>query len=671
MEHAALIHTAYQAGCKSKLRTISIASDGESRRGEALVHLTFKRQLAHTSPIYNLLHVLPLMNLQVGDDDLTADKDYKHVFKRLRNLLLRENGLTVHGVHLKPPTIRSHFHHSNMSSVRINYLLNPNDRQDVKLAYDLLREVWTLPDLGPDAHWQPGSYQARKSFKTLGALFFHIMMPYICIDLSLSEQLVHLSAAAHLLLALFAEDHVGTGLMPTQLYVDIMIMIKNVYFCVAKAKVDDADGNFWIILLGTDRLETLYGILRTMVGNDANLDLLQLSLRLTGTTEVSTILAKYPQWDRAPRRLKLPALSKDGLVIHMHADHINPASWRGNTEVSHVVLQTCWKLGRLRVEEDFPSLADILHAATESSFDILSPLGKDLITTPRHLDDHDDTLDDTLDGPSLSNNPPPSPDLEDAISAEHPSTKHSPCFEFNGRQIYKSRYLNQAFENLKKPGSTDRLKRVANILRYAAKSTQAYDSVLDDDPRSDGNAIQMDSPIATLIRCNGHLFLCLGEVNDIIIDFRHTDQVAVEYLMEPSVSVSYQMLILVPASVDDDPDLKNDWRWSGKRGHTFCVSGLLVQPINPAISTKVPGEPFYLFESSVLMAIGSSILERFEQDHAVTVPDIKKSETFPYCEVTGELVMLDPNGMCPDCNTAQPSKAKPVLSVRMNMQRGT
>ena len=34
------------------------------------------------------LIVLSLMNLKVGDNDLTADKDYKHVFKRLRNLLL-------------------------------------------------------------------------------------------------------------------------------------------------------------------------------------------------------------------------------------------------------------------------------------------------------------------------------------------------------------------------------------------------------------------------------------------------------------------------------------------------------------------------------------------------------------------------------------------------------
>jgi hypothetical protein len=56
-------------------------------------------------------------------------------------------------------------------------------------------------------------------------LFYHILIPYICINLLLSEQLVHLSAAAHLLLVLFCKD--TTKLMHTQLYVNIMIMIKN------------------------------------------------------------------------------------------------------------------------------------------------------------------------------------------------------------------------------------------------------------------------------------------------------------------------------------------------------------------------------------------------------------------------------------------------------------
>ena len=87
-EHASIIQTTLDGVAKSDLCTISIASDGESRCSEALIHLTFKKQLELSSPIYPTLSVLPLMNLKVGDDDVTADKDYKHIFKRCRNLLL-------------------------------------------------------------------------------------------------------------------------------------------------------------------------------------------------------------------------------------------------------------------------------------------------------------------------------------------------------------------------------------------------------------------------------------------------------------------------------------------------------------------------------------------------------------------------------------------------------
>jgi hypothetical protein len=119
-----------------------------------------------------------------------------------------------------------------------------------------------------------------------------MVCPYLCVDLSLSEQLEHLSAAAHLSMILYRLAR--KEFIPTHLFIDVMIMIKNVLFYVAKAKIDDLDGEFWLILLGTDRLEELFGILRTMVGNDANLDILQVVSRLSSTTEVANILAKYP-----------------------------------------------------------------------------------------------------------------------------------------------------------------------------------------------------------------------------------------------------------------------------------------------------------------------------------------------------------------------------------------
>lgn len=65
------------------LRVISLASDGESRRGKALTNLTYVAPLTPSSPIYNHLAHLNLMDYFVGLDDITADKDYKHIFKRL------------------------------------------------------------------------------------------------------------------------------------------------------------------------------------------------------------------------------------------------------------------------------------------------------------------------------------------------------------------------------------------------------------------------------------------------------------------------------------------------------------------------------------------------------------------------------------------------------------
>ncbi|KAF6747091.1 hypothetical protein DFP72DRAFT_822233, partial [Ephemerocybe angulata] len=105
-KHAELIQTVLDGvnAQKSKTQTqiVSIASDGETRRGSAMVMLTFDRKLSPESDIYPELSSLPFMNFHVGEDDITADKDWKHVFKRLRNLLLRESGIVVGGCHITP-----------------------------------------------------------------------------------------------------------------------------------------------------------------------------------------------------------------------------------------------------------------------------------------------------------------------------------------------------------------------------------------------------------------------------------------------------------------------------------------------------------------------------------------------------------------------------------------
>ncbi len=148
----------------------------------------------------------------------------------------------------------------------------------------------------------------------------------------------------------------GCKFFATLLYLDIMMMVKNVYFCVAKGKMNNPKGTFYLILLGTDRLEILFGILRTIIGTDANVDLLQLATRLTGTIEVSNILLKKPEWDSRPRQLKLPGVTKDGLKITLKVNHINPASWRADVSLSLVTPLTCWNSGKRLVRDEVPEL---------------------------------------------------------------------------------------------------------------------------------------------------------------------------------------------------------------------------------------------------------------------------------------------------------------------------
>jgi hypothetical protein len=462
----------------TRLRIISLASDGESRRGKALTSLTYTNPLAPSSPIYDQLIHLDLMDLFVGADDITADKDYKHIFKRLRNTLLRKNGCIVRGIKLTPSLIRKHLQHSGLMDSHINHILNPADKQDVVLAYNLLKDLWCLPPADPQSSTM--SYrQGREALRLYGQLSYHLIFPYIYVELTLLDQLEHLSAAVHLLLTLYVHDDARSSFVPNALFVDVGIMVKNVFFCVAKVKTDHPNQPFFIVLLGTDRLKSLFGILRTMVGNDVNLDILQLALRVTSTTEVSNILAKHPEWDKSPRRLRLPTVSKTMVNFSNTVNHVGPRAYSSFDRLlpSRLTLATAWKRGRHLLEEKYPWIVQILQSisATEDA-SILTPYGTSLVTT--HLTDD---IDDGAEEEDISN---PQPDelaiaserhdmssgmqeLEDAVTevqwnnnTSHMQSKFSNSVQIGGVMMNKSRVVAQHFRYVTSASSTDRLRCV-------------------------------------------------------------------------------------------------------------------------------------------------------------------------------------------------------------------
>jgi hypothetical protein len=84
-DHTALIQAVVNATSNNqnlaRLRVISLASDGESHRRKALANLIHIVPLAPSSLIYDQLIRLDMMDYFVGPDNITADKDYKHIFK--------------------------------------------------------------------------------------------------------------------------------------------------------------------------------------------------------------------------------------------------------------------------------------------------------------------------------------------------------------------------------------------------------------------------------------------------------------------------------------------------------------------------------------------------------------------------------------------------------------
>ena len=180
--------------------------------------------------------------------------------------------------------------------------------------------------------------------------------------------------------------------MPVQSYTDIIIMTKNAFFCVAKTKVDNPSGKFYLISLRMDRLETFFGLVRTAVGTDANVDMLQLGSHTSGLAEVAVILAEHPEWDYGMCRLTLPVFSKEGGEFTSKADHISPRDWHGDISVVNVNLHTCWLLGRKKAAELIPDMEATLGALSGDDFtDMLLPLGK-LLVNQRDEGDTEDAL---------------------------------------------------------------------------------------------------------------------------------------------------------------------------------------------------------------------------------------------------------------------------------------
>jgi hypothetical protein len=104
-----------------------LALDGEARHGRSFVTLTHKHSLASSSSIYTQLSPLSLFNKLVGDHDLTSDKDYKHIIKRIRSWLIRAASVRIGDVEITSAMLATHLAHNDMLKSHIDAYMRPDD----------------------------------------------------------------------------------------------------------------------------------------------------------------------------------------------------------------------------------------------------------------------------------------------------------------------------------------------------------------------------------------------------------------------------------------------------------------------------------------------------------------------------------------------------------------
>ncbi|KAI5994112.1 hypothetical protein F5J12DRAFT_726460, partial [Pisolithus orientalis] len=331
----------------------SFVTDGDSTRQKAGHKIFMKSKLDESSPLYGILSGLPGLNLQTGPHDMMLDFDYKHIIKHdhltlvpgFCTMLCSVHGVMLNnGCHINAKFLLRYLTWlEDCDNVKAQKLLYPDDPQDVPCAVELIKAITQLGQINPTQapYAQPGyppDVNAIMDFEVLsmlGNLLHHLLEPFTNTMLSLTEQVMHLSAFAHLLFALYHAHQ--CAFMPDQLYYDTQTMVKNAIFCIAKQQQLDASFPFYLPDVGDDAIELLFAFLWMCGGHNSAINYKQAIDHLCAVRDVGSIYACNLDLSHGHHRLNFSHSE--------HVNHINHQMWNGDLTSHNCNLPSAWTHG--------------------------------------------------------------------------------------------------------------------------------------------------------------------------------------------------------------------------------------------------------------------------------------------------------------------------------------
>ena len=230
---------------------------------------------------------------------LHTESDYKHNFKRPRNLFIN----LTREIHIGDAVFGRDLLVEILTKYAVQYgqpswhtLVNVKDKQDVSSACALFPIALKCAE----ACVQNGDYTDSPSkLKSLNGLLVYCKLwvtfyeAFYDLALDVEARLRKLSTCAHLLLCIYLEN--STSFIPSVLYFDMMSLIKTAFTLVNIFKRDYPHIPFYLQLLGSDLLEMLFSIVRT-IHHGTNFDALILQHRLQYALTIEKIYHAHPSW---------------------------------------------------------------------------------------------------------------------------------------------------------------------------------------------------------------------------------------------------------------------------------------------------------------------------------------------------------------------------------------
>jgi hypothetical protein len=223
----------------------------------------------------------------------------------------------------------------------VTKLLHPDDPQDVPRAVALMQAIIEFST--SQHHVTNNSFSLDidtradlASISLLGALFESILLPFIEVSLTLSEQFQYLSRYTHLAFSFFCAHR--RSFTSYQLYYDTQTLVKNAAFCLVKQQTLDPYAQFFLGDIGDDPLEILFGRTRMIRAHNSVCSYAQALDRLGAAKDIDGVFKQHPDLDPGHRRLKL--------THHEGVDHINRDIWKGDIISGRCDLPLAWSRGR-------------------------------------------------------------------------------------------------------------------------------------------------------------------------------------------------------------------------------------------------------------------------------------------------------------------------------------